>query len=206
MPIWHAPYTRPLAVMKRLKKKLLIKFHGIIVFFLTSLILSCNSNESSMNTPEFFQPNWQEINLAEFRFKFGDKIQFEVEKQTRKGVVVDFSEDEGGKWIGICFMNRENLFGRQIPSGFTNNCVDLLDISYLNENGFDEIEIIGKYEINKKKIGIGSMSPTSNKEELERDYQRGIEQRRKEQTECRKSVYMQNPVNECYFQINKILK
>ena len=72
--------------------------------------------------------------------------------------------------------------------------------------GIQEVVDSFNIEINKKKIGIGSMSPTSNKEELERDYQRGIEQRRKEQTECRKSVYMQNPVNECYFQINKILK
>lgn len=184
----------------------MIKSQNIIILFLTTFFLSCNSNENSINTPDFFQPNWQEINLSEFRFKFGDKIQFEVEGQTRKGVIVDFSEDEGGKWIGICFINKENLFGRQIPSGFSNNCVDLLDISYLNEKGFDEIEIVGKYEIDKKKIGIGSKSPTSNKEELERDYQKGIEQRIKEQTKCGESIKMLNPVNECYFQINNILK
>lgn len=186
------------------EKKILMKFQNII--FLISFILSCNSNENSMNTPEFFQPNWQEINLSELIFKFGDKIQFEVAKQTRKGIIVDFSEDEGGKWIGICFMNNEKLFGRQIPSGFSNNCVDLLDISYLNENGFDEIEIIGKYEIDKTKIGIGSKSPTSNKEELERDYQRGVERRIKQQTECGESIKMLNPVNECYFQLKNILK
>ncbi|HOY14470.1 MAG TPA: hypothetical protein PLY70_15085 [Saprospiraceae bacterium] len=182
------------------------RIYRVLIIVLTTFIFSCNPNNVSMSTPEIFQPNWEGITLSDFKFKFGDKVQFEVEKQKRIGLIVDFTEEEGGKWVGICFMNNENqLFGRQIPSGFSNNCIDLLDISYLNENGFDELEIIGNYEIDKKKIGIGSKSPAANIHELERDFMHGIDQRKMRPTNCKTSKSMLNPVNECYFELQKIM-
>lgn len=177
----------------------------LVLLAILILIISCTTNQSNMQAQSLFQPNWEELNLSEFTYAFGDKIKFVFDNNERQGVIIDFSEDEGGKWYGICFLNKEELFGRQIPSGFSGDCVDLLDVSYLNEAAIDMLSKIGTYDINIEKVGIGARNSASKLESLEGDYTRGIEQRNKEQTDCKKSSFALNPIHECYFLIDTIL-
>jgi len=60
-------------------------------------------------------------------------------------VVIDVTKDEGGIWYGLYYLNKNELFGRQIPNGiiFT-TCVDMLDATYLNESGIILINKLDK--------------------------------------------------------------
>ena len=188
-----------LAVMKKKKMKL----HLTKIIFSLILISGCNmSNEKNQN--DFFKPNWKGLNLENFSLEFGEEI--ELESHKIRGVVLDFSKDEGGKWYGVCFLNKENLFGRQIPSGFSKDCIDLLDFTFIHQSIIDSLKRNGKRKIDINKVGIGSIDAAKEIEEIIISYNYGIEQRNKEQTPCGKNIMNLNPVNECYFQIAKIEK
>lgn len=78
----------------------------------------------------------------------------------------------------ICFLNRNKLFGRQIPDGIRNfDCGDdMYDLFYLNENVF--------------KNCLRAM----------------YKKRKLKQTSCRESIFNANAVDECYFDLQNILR
>ncbi|WP_338398731.1 hypothetical protein [Persicobacter psychrovividus] len=180
-----------------------------IAFILTIglLISSCNNmtTNSSESIPEMMQPNWTGLEIESFPVKFGQVLKFNGFSAEMSAIVLDFNEDENGQWIGVCFIDQNRLFGRQIPSGMINTkCLDLLDLTYIQRDALIDFEVLEIIAVNKTKVGIGSQSPATNFSEIKRDFDRGIEQRKKEQTLCDKGLSDLNPVRECYFDIKKI--
>ncbi len=171
------------------------------------IISSCNTRTSSLSetVPPSMQPDWTGISVDDIPVEFGQVLKFENDSIVFTAVVLDFNQDEGGKWIGLCFVDNNRLFGRQIPNGIVNTiCLDLLDFSYLQIDGLSDFQIVETLKIDKNKVGIGLISPVLNLVELNRDYNYGIEQRKKEQTPYDKRLTDLNPVRECYFNIEKI--
>ena len=180
-----------------------------IAFILTIglLISSCNNitTTSTESIPEMMQPNWTGLDIESFPVKFGQVLKFDNDSTKITAIVLDFSEDEGGQWIGVTFIDQNRLFGRQIPSGMINTkCLDLLDLTYIQRDALTDYEIVETIMVNKSKIGIGSQSPATSFSEIKRDFEWGIEQRKKEETPCDKGLTDLNPVRECYFDIEKI--
>ena len=196
-------YIRVFRFNLNLIKKIKMKPHLFIIILLLILIIGCNMS-NKQNPPKLFQPDWDGLNHENFALELGEEIELESDKI--KGVVLDFSEDEGGKWYGICFLNKKKLFGRQIPSGFSKDCIDLLDFTFLHQTIINSLKRNGKREIDINKIGKGSIDTAKGIDEIIRSYNYGIEQRNKEQTPCDENLMKLNPVNECYFEIEKILK
>lgn len=163
------------------------------------------TSNSSESIPEIMQLNWTGLEIESFPVKFGQILNFDNESTEIKAVVLDFSEDEGGQWIGVSFIDQNRLFGRQIPSGMISiKCFDLLDLTYIKKEALIDYEVVETIAINKTKVGIGSQSTATNFSEIKRDFDRGIEQRKKKQTPCDKGLTDLNPVRECYFDIEKI--
>jgi hypothetical protein len=180
-----------------------------IAFILTFglLISSCNNmtSNSSESIPEIMQLNWTGLEIESFPLKFGQILDFVNETTEIKAVVLDFSEDEGGQWIGASFIDQNRLFGRQIPSGMiSTRCLDLLDLTYIKMDALIDYEVVEIIAVNKSKVGIGAQSTATNFSEIKRDFDWGIEQRKKEQTPCDKGLTDLNPVRECYFDIERI--
>ncbi len=180
-----------------------------ITFILTIglLISSCNNKTTTLSEsiPEMMQPNWTELDIESFPVKFGQILKFDNDSAEITAIVLDFSDDEGGEWIGVSFIDQNRLFGRQIPNGLNNmKCLDLLDLTYIQRAALIDFEVLETISVNKAKIGIGGRSPATNFIEIKRNYNWGIEQRKKEQTPCDKALTELNPVNECYFEIEKV--
>jgi len=177
------------------------------ILILGLLISSCSNmtTTSSESIPEMMQPNWTGLDIESFPVKFGQILKFEYDSAEIWCIVLDFSEDEGGQWIGVCFIDENRLFGRQIPSGMINTkCLDLLDLTYIKREVLNEFEVLETLTVNISKVGIGSQSPATTLSEIKRDFDWGIEQRKKKQTPCDKGLTDLNPVRECYFSIKKI--
>lgn len=173
----------------------------------TLLMLSCSSekhSDSKFNIPEIFKTNYYKTKVNDLKFKYGDVVEFNVENQVVKSIIVDVKSDEMGNWIGLCFMKNGNLFGRKIPDGISGNCIELLDINYLNEKGFSDYQITSNEKLNFNKIGIGSSGSALNVKDIFRDYKRGIEERKKREASCVEKFRNLNPVNECYFSMQQI--
>ena len=163
------------------------------------------TSNSSEAIPEMMQPNWVGIENEKNPVKFGQILKFDNDTIELKTIVLDFSEDEAGQWIGVCFIDKNRLFGRQIPNGMIKStCLDLLDLTYIQKDALVDYVIVETLNVNKSKIGIGSESPATDFSEIKRDFDRGIQQRKKEQTPCDKGITDLNPVRECYFDIEKI--
>lgn len=163
------------------------------------------TKNSSKSIPEMMQPNWRGLNIDSFAVKFGQILQFDSDSAKITAIVLDFGEDDGWQWIGVSFIDQNGLFGRQIPSGLINTkCIDLLDLTYVRKDALPDYEVVEIISVNKTKVGIGSRSTATTLSEIKRDFDRGIEQRKKEQTPCDKGLTDLNPVRECYFDIEKI--
>lgn len=173
----------------------------------TLFISSCSSekhNDSNFNIPEMFKTIHNEIHINDLQFKCGDIIEFNVENQTIKSIIIDVKSDEMGKWIGLCFMKDGNLFGRKIPDGISGNCIELLDLTYLNEKGFVDYKIRSNEKLNFNKIGVGSDSPVLHVKDVYRDYKRGIDERKKKESSCDEKFRNLYPVNECYISLQRL--
>ncbi len=167
----------------------------------------CNhlTSETTEGIPTEMKPDWKGIDLNEMPVKFGQILRFEKDSNVINAIALDFDKDEGGIWIGLCFINKTNIFGRQIPSGWINTkCLDLLDLQYLNNEGLKQYQIIDQIKVNRDKVGIGLITPVSNVEDLMLEYKRGIEQRKKKQTSCDEGLIDEESVRECYFNVKKI--
>ncbi len=178
-----------------------------IGLFISGCNTASSSSEaiSSETIPELMQPDWTGLEIENFPVKFGQILKFRNDSTELMAIVLDFSEDEGGQWIGVSFIDQNRLFGRQIPSGIINTkCLDLLDLTYIQKDALINYEVVASITVNKTKVGIGSQSPATSFSEIIRDFERGIEQRKKEQTPCDKGITDLNPVRECYFDVEKI--
>ena len=165
------------------------------------------SSASSSPIPDMMKLNWEGIALERFPVKFGQVLKFDHENFQLKAIVLDFNEDEGGLWIGFCFINEEQLFGRQIPSGlFDPKCLNLLDLTYLHVEALTHYEVVETLAVNKSKVGIGSQSPAKDLSRLKISYDQGIEQRKKEQIPFDQGLMDLDPVRECYFDLQYIKK
>lgn len=153
---------------------------------------------------EFFKPEWKNVDTSKLPLKFGQIINFNINGQNIKVILLDFDKDEAGVWYGLAFINQTKIFGRQIPSGYDKNCVDLLDLTYLNEKGLREFQILKSESIDINKVGIGSISPVNNYSEILNNYKFGIEQRKNKQTPCNEEILSTNPVRECYLNLSSI--
>ena len=186
---------------KTYRMKTVIQIGFIVVFALSG----CQYPTQDGGIPTNMRPVWKEIPVEDLPVKFGQLIAFKDDNIKLSALVLDFDEDEGGIWIGLCLIHEDSLFGRQIPSGLTgNNCLDLMDLSYLHLSGMKNFKILKQLNINKTQVGLGAISPVRNLIELERDYRSGISRRGMEQTPCDKKLTGANPVYECYFEVSTI--
>lgn len=181
-----------------------MKEHVFILFLLFG-ISSCDYKEKSTNSiPEIFKPNLEGIDVEIFPVEIGNVLEFKIENLKIVAIVLDYKIEKNKKYIGLCFLNGNKLFGRQIPNGLINTtCIDLLDLSYLYINSDLQYKIIDKLVINKDKVGIGSLGFAENVDVLKKSYLLGINQRKKQQTPCDKNITQIDAVNECYFGIEK---
>jgi hypothetical protein len=183
-----------------------------------TLVISCKSNSS----PDILRPSWQGIKTSELVFDIGDLICIRDSNFYYAAILLDLDSDSAGIWYGLCLTNFRDtikpnlstldnlfLFGRQIPSGLINTqCIDCYDLTYINDKGLimdrNKFSLIEHINYNPLKIFIGSDSPTMDLSGLVRDYQRGIEQRKKEPDDCKTSIYKLDAVRERFFPFTKI--
>jgi len=171
----------------------------------TLLCISCEQTTPPRTQKSTLQFREKNLDFENVHFKLGDELSFAVHQEIRKVIVVDYSKDESGKWYGLCFLRGTEIFGRQIPEGFTGRCANLIDVCYIHENGVSGLSTSKHHKINTNKIDIGSRSTALSIKDLESDFQREMEQRKKKQTSCIKSIISLNPVNECYFEFKDYL-
>ena len=194
------------------------KIQIILTFSIVTLVISCKSNSS----PDIRRPNWQGIKTSGLVFDIGDLISIRDSNFYYAAILLDLDSDSAGIWYGFCLTNFRDtikldlktldslyLFGRQIPSGLINTqCIDSYDLTYVNENGLklerDKFSLIEHINYNPLKIFIGSDSPTMELSGLVRDYQRGIEQRKKEPDDCKTSISKLDAVRERFFPFSMI--
>ena len=171
-----------------------------MILLLTLLIISCDRREVTVSN--LLKPEWRKISVENLPLKFGEKILISVDDEEINAIVVDFDKDEAGIWYGLSFLNHNNIFGRTIPSGFNGDCVDLIDVSYLNSKALHNYISGGIQSIDRDKVAIGSKSPVTNYSELARDYKLGIEQRKKKPTSCNEDIISNDVVRERYFDLS----
>jgi len=189
------------------------KIQTFLTFSIVILVISCKSNSS----PDLLRPNWQGIETSGLAFDIGDLISIRDTDFYYAAILLDLDSDSAGIWYGFCLTNFRDtikldsktidslyLFGRQIPSGLINTqCIDCYDLTYINEYGLkldrEKFSLIEHINHDPLKIFIGSDSPTMELSGLVRDYQKGIEQRKKEPDDCKASIFKLDAVRERFF-------
>lgn len=177
---------------------------GIFLLIITLTNCSLKNQNGSQDYKEIFSTNFGKIDDTNLQLKFGDLVEFEIDNQKINAIVLDISQEENENWFGICFLNKNQLFGRRIPNGYVGDCIDLFDLTFINEKGLKNFKILEKLIIDFNKVGCGSNSPVNNLNEILRNYERGIKQRELMETPCDKKLRNLNPINECYFPLEKI--
>ena len=177
---------------------------GILSIFIFLMSCSPENKNSSQKISETLSTNFGKIDDKNLNLKFGDLVIFEIYNQKINAIILDIKLEENEYWFGLCFIKNNQLFGRRIPQGFGGECIELFDITYLNEKGLNNFKLINNLEINYDKVGIGSDSPVINYDEILRDYERGLENRKKSETPCKEKLKMLDPINERYIGIDKI--
>jgi hypothetical protein len=172
----------------------------LILIIVVSLFSCSNSKKDQSIEPN---PLWVEL-AEELKLQFGQRVRI---NEQIEAVVIDVTKDEGGIWYGLCYLNNNKLFGRQIPNGiiFT-TCVDMLDATYLNESGINLINKLELIGLSNTSIRIGSESPATTMEDLIRSYKFGLERRKLKQTPFDEDIFGLNPVRECYLDLTKYKK
>ncbi len=173
----------------------------INIFILT--LVSCKEDSNVNSIPEMFRTNYSKYKDKKFELQFGDLVQ--IRNSEFKGIIYDISEDEDGIWYGIIFIDKQDrLFGRSIPSGISNDCIQLFDFTYLNQRGINSITKISIIKLDNYKIGVGSRSTAMDEHDLIRDYMMGIERRKRIETPCSEKLKTLEPLNENYIDMNVI--
>lgn len=180
--------------------------HISIIIITLIFMFSCGLPNDNKKLTSSVSPNWKGIDTSQFKAKFGQVLLFEIDSTNVKGVVLDFSQDDGGKWTGVCFINENRIYGRQIPDGlFAPSCVDLIDLTYIHEEVLSNYQIENTIKVDVSKIEVGAINTAINAEEIKFLFDWGISQRLKPQTPCTEGLLDVEAVRECYFKINKIL-
>jgi hypothetical protein len=92
------------------------------IFILT--LISCGQDSNLDSVSDILSTNYSKYKDKKFELQFGDLVQ--IRNSEFKGIICDISEDEGGIWYGINFIDKQGrLFGRNIPDGYSNNCLNL---------------------------------------------------------------------------------
>lgn len=177
------------------------------LFFTLVILVSCNSKEhkdSNFKVPEIFYTNYKNSKTQNSKFKYGDILQFELNNRKIEGIIIDIDSEINENWIGICFISNGKLFGIKIPDGITNNCIELLDITYIKEQNINSFKNVSSENLNFSKIGIGSKGTADNIEGIFRDFDTGIQNRKKTESSCDEKFKILDPINECYFTLQQI--
>lgn len=191
-----------------------------LISILTFFIISCENKNADNLHPDIMKPNWDGVKTEKLKVKIGDVVSIYFAKQYYVGVVMDFNQDVDGIWYGICLSNyrwiapnKKNIkeldfFARKIPSGFSGNCIDCYDLTYLNENAITErsLKVFDNLKIDINKISIGANSPAKDLKQLETDYFNSIKARQQKPTNCGDDIMNPNRVAERYFKINNVIK
>ncbi|WP_188051749.1 hypothetical protein [Flavobacterium sp. GP15] len=190
----------------------------LLLLTLSLLIFSCETKKSEDFHPDIMKPNWDGITPENIKYKFGDAVSIFIDKQYYIGIIMDINQDKAGIWYGICLsdyrsiipnqkkINELNFFARNIPSGFSGDCVSCYDLSYLNENSVSKnIRVFENVKIDIDKISIGASSPAKNLKQLENDYFNAIKVRKQKPTECDEEILNPKRVAERYFKIENVL-
>jgi len=188
---------------------MLIKYTTVILLSMgiCLLLLTSTCSSSSNNSLNQFKPNWEGIDVSTLDLQFGQEIAITINHVDVPVIVVDFNDDEAGEktWYGFCFLNKNQLFGRQIPSGFINTtCVDLLDFIYLETSLLENYCHIKYHHLDIEQISMGSIEIPNNYAALLSSYRYGLVLREKPQTPCTKDIISRTATRECYFPIEKI--
>ena len=172
----------------------------LITLFIGISIISCNiGNKEANKIPEMLNPNWDGIETKNLKLKFGQIVTFKKENEKIRAIVLDFNKDEKGIWYGLCFFNNNKLFGRKVPNGLVDvECMKLIDLTYLNEKGLGEFEIISNEKLDLTKIGIGSTGSALTYSDLLRNYSYGLKKRLQKETPCN-DILNSRAIRECYF-------
>lgn len=171
----------------------------ILILILAACLFS---NCSKSKNDQLVSPNplWLEL-ARELKLQFGQRVRINEEIEA---VVIDVKKEEGGVWYGLCYLNNNKLFGRQIPNGIVfTTCVDMLDVTYLNESGIDLVKKLDLINLSNSSIKFGSEFPAATMEDLIRNYKFGLERRKLKQTPFDEDIFGLNPVRECYFDLEK---
>jgi hypothetical protein len=182
-----------------------MKIYQLLLIIL--LLISCNQKKDDTqikNVPEIFRTNYGKIKDENLKLKYGDIVKLNIKNQYIEAIVLDIKQEDNIKWFGLCFLENQKLFGRKIPKGFGEDCIELFDFSYLNEKGLTNYTVVKNLKIKFKKVGIGSNSPVLNYKELLRDYKFGLERRKLKETPCSKKSLTMKSINECYVDIESI--
>lgn len=159
----------------------------------------CNPSVSEKNNIN--ETNYGKIDDYNLQLKFGDVIQ--SEDGNIKAIVIDISNEDNKYFFGVSFMNDNQIFGRRIPEGFNGDCIDLVDVIYIEESYLiNKFKILKHENLNFKKIGIGAYGYVNSYEEILSHYINDIKRRELEQTSCTDLMEL-NPVFEQYFDINQ---
>ncbi|UJF29360.1 hypothetical protein L0B70_11015 [Kaistella sp. 97-N-M2] len=182
---------------------------NLSLIFIFTIFLTCtpkNSDNIKNEIPENLRVNYGKIDDKNLKLKFGDLIEISMSNKIFKGIVLDIKKQDSNYWFGICFLNGNKLFGRKIPHGFNGDCIELYDLSYVKDESLKNFKVSKNMKLNYEIISAGSDSPIIDLKNIERDYNLGIENRRKIQTPCAEKLLELNPVNECYINLKKIEK
>jgi len=136
------------------------------------------------------------IDSNELRFQKGDCISFQIDSVfIGVAIIVDYSEEEGGIWYGLCFTNyfdslnpdlsiirERKIFGRKIESTLNKDGYIIgLDTEFVNDSCFImnkmKINIIGNFTLKSEKIILGSQGATSDYQEMISTFRYGLEKR-----------------------------
>ncbi|PWJ33247.1 hypothetical protein [Sediminitomix flava] len=181
----------------------------ILLLIIGFFISGCGNKKpiASKAIPKMMQVDLTGVDIDDFPVGFGQVLQFENGNDSLKAVVLDFSDEIEDKWVGVCFINQNKLFGRQIPSGLINTqCLDLLDLTYIHTQAFTNFKVLETITVDKTKVGVGSRSVVKTFSDIKSNFDWGIEQRLKEQTPFNQGLTDPNAIRECYFEIAKIKK
>lgn len=163
-----------------------------------------DENNDVIINSHYFLENPRIFNTNSFNLNFGDLLEVDLKNRKINSLVVDFVREDTNLIVGICLMNNDELFGRQIPDGLINTkCADMLDVVFIDKNSFKKFKVLKKVLLDTSKIQIGGQFPANDNTDIEMFYNLGIEKRKKEQTPCNKGIIDASSIRECYFALSK---
>ena len=173
----------------------------LFYLLIISTFVSCSPNDNNL-VPETFRTSYGKIDDRALPFKFGDLVRISDSKIN--AVVLDIKKEQGVYWFGLCFLQNKLLFARRIPNGYNRSCLDLLDFTYVKENGLNVLTKIESVPIDFNKIGIGANGSAINKQDIVRSYEHGVAERQRNETPCEVKASTLEPINGYYRDLREV--